>query len=209
MKRAIPIVVVLMMTAEATGAWAQAASPRVPSVEVTINPGGVTIVAEGSDTGEPSFANYEAGAAVALNLGARFSLEGEVSGAFGVQQNLQFATIERELTTPNMLHYAGNVAANLTTGRSLVPFVTAGVGGLTVFDRADITQRKSTFLATNIGAGVKWRTGRWGLRADYRFMRIEGRETEFAPNERPRPDFFGKETRYAHRLFGGIILTIH
>ena len=73
MKRAFPMFLASMMTAAATGAWAQETSPRAPSFEVTINPGGVTIIAEGSDTGEPSFVNYEAGAAIALNLGTRFS----------------------------------------------------------------------------------------------------------------------------------------
>ena len=49
--------------------------------------------------------------------------------------------------------------------------MTGGVGGLSLFDKADLgISDTETFLTGNVGGGVKWYTGRWGLRGDYRFI---------------------------------------
>ena len=60
-------------------------------------------------------------------------------------------------------------------GSPVVPYVTGGIGGLTLFDTATlgITDTR-TFLTGNVGGDVKWfnRTGRWGLRGDYRFVAV-------------------------------------
>jgi hypothetical protein len=58
-----------------------------------------------------------------------------------------------------------------------------------------------TFLSGNVGGGVKWYApnGRWGLRGDYRFLATQSKDDA--------PIFFGRDTRYAHRVYGGVIIN--
>ncbi len=51
-----------------------------------------------------------------------------------------------------------------------------------------------------MGGGVKWYAGRWGLRGDYRFLAVRSKDDA--------PEFFGQETRYGHRVYGGVMLNI-
>jgi len=57
-----------------------------------------------------------------------------------------------------------------------------------------------TFLTSNVGGGVNWYAGRWGLRGDYRFVALKSKEDA--------PAFFGQETRYGHRVYGGVLLNL-
>ena len=80
---------------------------------------------------------------------------------------------------------------------------------VTIFDRAALfIPETRTYLAGNVGGGVKWYGTRWGIRADYRFLIVRSEEFVPAPNVRLRPPFFGRETRYGHRIFGGVILKL-
>jgi len=85
---------------------------------------------------------------------------------------------------------------------AVVPYVTAGVGGLTMFERQalGITDTQ-TFLTGNVGGGLKWYvpTGRWELRADYRFQAVASKDESAA--------FFGDDTRYGHRVYGAIVIN--
>jgi len=84
---------------------------------------------------------------------------------------------------------------------SVVPYVTGGVGALTVFETADLgVNDAETFLTGNVGGGVKWYAGRWGLRGDYRFVGVQSKDDA--------PAFFGQETRYGHRVYGAVILNV-
>ena len=58
-----------------------------------------------------------------------------------------------------------------------------------------------TFLTGNFGGGVKWYAPnrRWGLRADYRFGITRSKDDA--------PAFFGRDTRYVHRVYGGVIIN--
>jgi hypothetical protein len=78
--------------------------------------------------------------------------------------------------------------------------VTGGIGGLTLFDKATVgVTSTDTFLTGNVGGGVKWFNGRWGLRGDYRFVTVKSRDDA--------PSFFGQETRYGHRVYGGLLFN--
>ncbi len=102
------------------------------------------------------------------------------------------------LKTPNLLNYNGNVVVSLPTRHSLTPYATGGVGGLTVFDTAALGISKTdTFFTGNVGAGVKWfhSSGRWGVRADYRFIAVRSKDDASS--------FFGQDTRYGNRVYGG------
>lgn len=100
-----------------------------------------------------------------------------------------------------MLTYSGNVVLSAPTGTSVVPYVTGGVGGLSLFSREEFgINDTETLFTSNVGGGVKWYAGRCGLRGDYRFIAVPSRDTISAFG-------FGKEPRYGHRAYGAVLLN--
>lgn len=181
-------------------AYAQDVVPGPGAVVVTIIPGGGTFFTEGKDTKGPSFGNYDLGAGVEVNFNRYVGIEGEVSGAIGVSQDLQLGGRTSNLKTPNLLNYSGNLVLSAANRSSVVPYVTGGVGGLSLFDKASLgINNTETFLTGNVGGGLKWFNGRWGLRGDYRFIAVRSKDDA--------PSFFGSETRYGHRVYGGILVN--
>jgi len=202
MTRRIALLAVLIGLLSVSSAQAQTreAAPGPGTLEVTIIPGGATFFTEASDTDGPSFGNYDLGGSVTYNFNRFVGVEGEVSGLLGVSQTLDFAAGAVDVTTPHFLNYSGNVIVAPAHG-SLVPYATAGIGGLSLFEKAEVgVADTSTFLTTNVGGGVKWYAGRWGLRGDYRFIAVQSQDDA--------PAFFGQETRYGHRVYGGVILNV-
>jgi hypothetical protein len=181
-------------------AYAQESASGPGTVVVTIIPAGGTFFTEGKNAKGPSFGNYDAGAGVEVNFNRYVGVEGEVGGAFGITQNLTLAGQTSNLKTPNLLHYSGNVVLSVPTRSAVVPYVTGGVGGLTVFDTAVLgIAQTETFLTGNVGAGVKWFHGRWGLRGDYRFIAVRAKDDA--------SDFIGQNTRYGNRVYGGVVIN--
>ena len=182
-------------------AYAQEAAPGPGLVEVSIIPGGGVFFTEGKDTQEPSFGNYDLGGAVAVNFNRYIGVEGEVSGALGLSQDLQFGGLTADRKTPNILNYSGNVVVSAANQSSVVPYVTGGIGGLSLFEKASLgIGQTETFLTSNVGGGVKWYAGRWGVRGDYRFVGVQSKDDA--------PAFFGQETRYGHRVYGAVIVNV-
>jgi hypothetical protein len=191
-----------MLAALSAPAFAQeSAGPG--TVEVSIIPGGAVFFTDNKDAGQPSFGNYDLGGTMAWNMG-RLSVEGEVAGSLGITQNLEFGgSAPADLKTPNMISYTGNVIYPIFGQRQAwVPYATAGLGGLTVFEREELgIDSNDTFFTANLGGGVKWYANdRWGLRGDYRFITVASKDDASS--------FFGKDTRYGHRLYGGVVLTL-
>jgi len=153
-------------------AYAQeSAAPAPGVVEVTIVPGGAMFFTEGKNTSGPSFGNYNLGAGLAVNFNRYVGVEGEVGGALGISQDLQLGSLTSNLKTPDMLNYSGNLVVSAANRSSVVPYATGGVGGLSVFDKPELgIANTETFLTGNVGGGIKWYGGRWGLRGDYRFI---------------------------------------
>lgn len=182
-------------------AQSRESAPGPGLVEVTITPGGGTFFTEAKDTGSPAFGNYDLGASLAYNITPYVGVEAEVSGALGVSQDFDVSnTPFVDERTPHLLNYSGNLVLH-APGRSLVPYVTGGIGGQTMFERAEIGVRDTeTFLTGNVGGGLKWYAGRWGLRADYRFIAVRGKDDA--------PAFWGQDTRYGHRVYAGVILNV-
>jgi hypothetical protein len=181
-------------------AYAQESVPGPGAVVVTIIPGGATFFTEGKDTKGPSFGNYDLGAGVAVNFNRYVGIEAEVSGALGITQDLRIGGLTSSLKTPNLLNYSGNLVLSAANHSSVVPYVTGGVGGLSLFETRSLgINGAETFLTGNVGGGVAWYAGRWGLRGDYRFIAVQSKDAA--------PDFFGQETRYGHRVYGGVILN--
>jgi hypothetical protein len=203
MKKWIAVMFTVVATAGGTSAYAQDVHQAPGTVVLTIIPGGATIFTEGKDTKAPSFVNYGLGAAAEVRINRFVGVEGEITGALGVTQNLDFTSGTQNLKTPSLLNYNGNVVVTLPTGHSVAPYVTGGVGGITVFDKASLNiPNTESFFTGNVGGGAKWfsSNGRWGLRGDYRFIAVKSKDTA--------PTFFGAETRYGHRLYGGLLINV-
>ena len=130
--------------------------PGPGAVVVTIIPGGGTFFTEGKDTNGPSFGNYDLGAGVTVNINRYVGIEGEVSGALGVSQNLQIGGehVEPQVARPAELQrQPGDLGCRISS--SVVPYVTGGVGGLSMFEKASLgINGTETFLTGNVGGGL-------------------------------------------------------
>jgi hypothetical protein len=202
MKRWIAVVVLMVGVAGVRQANAQESAAGPGTVNVTVIPGGAAFFMEGKDSKVPSFANYGLGAGVDVNFNRFVGVEAEVTGALGVTQNLQFTSGTLNAKTPNLLNYSGNLVVSAANHSAVVPYVTGGVGGLTVFNQLSVgIAQNQTFLTGNVGGGVKWLygSGRWGLRGDYRFVAVRADDQA--------PSFFGRDTRYGHRVYGGVVIN--
>jgi hypothetical protein len=201
MRRSVAVLLAAAAVIGTGQAYAQEAAQGPGIVEVTVIPGGATFFTEGKDAQGPSFGNYDLGAGLAFNINRYIGIEGEVSGALGISQDLQFGGLTSDVRSPNLLNYTGNVVLSIPNQSSVVPYVTGGVGGLSLFERAPLgINDTETFLTGNLGGGVKWYSGRWGLRGDYRFVTVQSKDDA--------PEFFGQDTRYGHRVYGGVIVNV-
>jgi len=184
----------------ATPSFAQGVAPGPGRLEVTVIPAGTTFFT--SQGANPDFGNYTYGGALAVNFTHFVGVEGEVAGTAGIAQDLALTGGTSHLKTPDTLNYSGNVVVSLARGGSVVPFVTGGIGGLTMFERQELgIDGNETFFTGNVGGGVKWYApnGRWGLRGDYRFVTVKSKEDA--------PEFFGRDTRYGHRVYVGVVVN--
>jgi hypothetical protein len=209
--RAIAFLIIYTLL-PATAVRAQQSDSTVPQgrVQVTAIPAGVTYFSGGSETDEPSFTHYELGGAVTININRHFALEGEVTSSIGAAQDFEASTFTEDLEAPHVLQYAGNVIFYAPTGTSVTPYVTGGAGALTFFERPELGIYDTTsFFAGNVGGGLKWYADRrWGVRVDYRFLAVRSNDIDVPSDTRVRAPFFGRETRFGHRVYGGIIIRL-
>jgi hypothetical protein len=202
MTRWIAVLIAVVGITGAGNVFAQESAPGPGAIAVTIIPGGATFFTQSSHGKGPEFGNYGLGAAVEANFNRYVGVEGEVTGALGITQNLTLSGVTSNAKTPNLLNYSGNVVVHLANPTSLTPYVAGGVGGLTVFDTAALgIAQTDTFLTGNVGAGVKWfhSGGRWGVRGDYRFIATRSKDDA--------PGFFGQDTRYGNRVYAGVVIN--
>ena len=202
MKHFITTVLTVAAVAGAAPVFAQETAPGPGKVVITIIPGGATFFTEAEDNPRaPSFGNYELGGSVAVNFNRYVGVEGEVSGGIGVSQTMQVGTFELDEKSPNLLNYSANLVVSAPNRSSVVPYLTGGVGGLTMFERRTLTvDDAETFLTGNVGGGIAWHAGRWGLRGDYRFIAVQSKDDASS--------FFGQEERYGHRIYAGVLVNI-
>jgi opacity protein-like surface antigen len=201
MIKRIVVLIVLLVLGAVSGVAAQDHPITLSPVEITLIPGGGTVFVENTNASAPKFGSYQVGGAVAYNFNRVFALEGEFGSSIGIKQDLDFG-FSRDVRTPDMLTYSGNVVVSVPNNSSVVPYVTGGVGGLSLLSREGLgVNDTETLFTTNVGGGVKWYAGRWGLRADYRFIAVPSRDNVSAFG-------FGPETRYGHRVYGGLVLNV-
>jgi hypothetical protein len=190
----------LLLVGGVDRASAQESAPGPGTVEVTVVPGGATFF---TNTGNgSSFGNYNAGAGVTYNVNSVVGIEGEFASSIGISQNLTDGGFRGTQKTPSTLSYTGNLVVSAPTHSSVVPYVTGGIGALTMLQQASLgINSTETFLTGNVGGGLKWYApnGRWGLRGDYRFIATQSKDTA--------PAFFGQDTRYGHRVYGAVVIN--
>jgi hypothetical protein len=199
MKR-IAVLLVALSIAGANLASAQETNPGPGTIEVSVIPSGGTFYTSSSEG--PSFGNYTLGAALTYNINRVVGIEGDVGGALGITQDLQFGGLTNRQKGPDQLIYSGNLVLSAPTHAAVVPYAVGGIGGLTTFQRTNLgINGNETNLTGNVGGGLKWyaANGRWGLRGDYRFIAVRSNSDATA--------FFGQETRYGHRVYGAFIIN--
>ena len=199
MFRSTVLLIGLFVAGGAGAASAQETKAGPGTVEVTVIPGGATFFPGRGN--ESTFRNYNLGGALTYNINRIVGVEGEVSGSVGISQNLTDGNFRGSQTPPNTLAYSGNLVVSLPTHSSVVPYVTGGVGGFTLFQQVDLgINGAETFVSGNVGGGVKWYApnGRWGVRADYRFQ---------ATQSRTLPPFFSQEI-HSHRIYGAVVINV-
>ena len=170
MSRKIAALVVSGMFITVVGAFAQESGPGPDPVEVTYIPAGAAFFTTKGNL--PSFGNYGFGTAVTFNVNRHVGVEGELGAMIATTSDLQFGDLNKSLKSPNLLNYSANLVVSPWSGHAAVPYVTGGVGGLTMFERPQLgIADDQTFLSGNVGGGIKWYApnNRWGLRGDYRF----------------------------------------
>lgn len=203
-RKVLPVLAVVVFAAAT--AFAQERGVGAGRVEIGAFPGGGMFVTKTSTGNEPAFGNYALGGSFTLNVNPYVALEGEGGGTLGVRQAFTFGeTAYTNQRSPSMWMYHGNVVVNPHgNDRSLVPYLTGGLGGITLSPHREARtlgiNTYQTFLTGNLGGGVKWFAApHLGFRSDYRLFVVKDSDTA--------PMFFGNETRYGHRVQGGLVLT--
>jgi Outer membrane protein beta-barrel domain len=200
MRRLIVPVLVVASFLVTSSAFAQEGPAGPGRTEITLIPGGAVLFTENTDASAPSFGNYQFGGSVTYNINRFVGIEGEVSSSVGISQSLDFGYSD-SVRTPDTLSYNGNVVVSMPSGGSVVPYVTGGVGGLNLFSRESLgINETETLFTSNVGGGVKWHAGSWGLRADYRFIAVPSKDETSA--------FFGTDPRYGHRVYGAVLINV-
>lgn len=201
MKRLV-IVACSLVLAALWGRPVSAQPSEPPRFEISILPGGVLYFTE-SDT-EPDFGSYALAAAFTANVSRFVGIEGEFGAGIGVDQDLDLAGGRRSEQPPHLLTYSGSLVV-YPAGRDhrVQPYVLGGLGGLTLLERREVGVDDATsFLAGHVGGGIKaYLARRIGIRAEYRFLAVGTADDA--------PAFFGRtDTRYGHRIAGGIVLDV-
>jgi len=199
MSRRIAAFIVIGITCGIGSAYAQESESRGGPVEVTYMPAGAGFITSKGDA--PSFGNYGFGTAAAFNVNRIIGIEGELAALLSTSSDLQFGDLPDNIKAPNALGYTANVIVSPWGGHAFSPYAAGGVGGLTMFARPAVFSDDETFLTGNVGGGAKWyaSNNRWGLRGDYRFLATRSKDDA--------PEFFGRETRYIHRAYAGVIIN--
>src|SRR5690242_9028757 len=197
------LAVLLFVAASAFGQERVGGAGRV---EIGAFPGGGMFFTKTSNGNEPAFGNYALGGSFTVNVNRFVGIEGEGGGTLGMHQKFTFNNTDyTDQRSPSSWMYHGNVVVNPGgSDNTFVPYATGGLGGLTLSRHRGapdlgITAYKN-YLTGNLGGGLKYfASPHVGFRGDYRLF-IVG-------NNSIAPMFFGNETRYGHRVQGGLIFT--
>jgi len=202
-RRTLASVLVAIVVCAAVPASAQGAA-GAGKLELTIVPGGWLSFTQGEERPEPGFGQYLAGGTFTVNW-SMVGIEAELFAAPGRPQNLDFGTRSVNQGSPMVVLDSVNLVVPLAgNSRTAVPYVTGGLGEVTIMRTSDnvLQPDTETLTAGSFGGGVKWYTeGRWGFRGDYRFTAVRSKFD--APGS-----FFGREFRKSHRIYGALVVKL-
>jgi len=182
------------------------------TVEIGAFPIGGTFFVGGDGDKEVDFNTYTFGGNLAYYLTDRAALEGELAIGLGWGQDVMFNRAQVfHVQMPNVWSYGANLVffPGGTADKSMPFYITAGIGTLSLQSRLPTKQFGydrdtvgfQTFIAENIGAGVKiFRKAvpDWAFRADYRYLIVNANDNA--------PAFFAKtKSRGGHRLNFGVL----
>ena len=188
MKRWIAVLLaVLTAWRRHSGVRAGTRSPGPGTVVVTIIPAAPRSSPKAKDTQGPSFGNYELGGASRSTSIATSASKAKSAARSASRRICSSPAGTSNLKTPTLLNYSGNLVVSAPNRSSVVPYVTGGVGGLTLFDdggarhqrHRDVPHRQRRRRREVVC------NGRWGLRGDYRFIAVQSKDDA--------PAFFGQE----------------
>ena len=172
--------------------------------ELTLAPAGWVSFNKPDVFPEPAFSQFLLGGTITVNWGG-VGIEGELFLALGRSQDLEFGSSSVKQTTPDVvLDAVSLIVPVLGNRRTAVPYISAGIGEITVMRTPDDVQQPDTetFTTGNFGGGVKWySSGRWGFRGDYRFVVMR---SKFASPG----SFIGEELRKIHRFYGALVVNL-
>jgi len=182
------------------------------TLEVGGFPAGGLYLVGGDDNLEMNFNDYVYGGGVTWYVNPLVAVEAEGLGGIGIAQDVILRN--RELShnfVPNMLGVSGNIVVfPAGSRRQVAPYVTGGVGTLTLLSRGTKTRNfaldeAETFFSTNVGGGLKiFRGGdarNWGWRGDYRLVMVNSKSDAV-------PFFAQSKRRMGHRIELGMFYTL-
>jgi hypothetical protein len=178
-------------------------TPGPGKAELAIVPGGWVSFLKPDALPEPAFSEYLIGVSITFNPGP-IGIEGGYVVGLKRTQKLEYgSTVVTKKSPPVFIDTVNLIVPLMGNHRPVVPFVTAGIGEVTINRTRDVGQVDTeTFFAGNFGGGVKWYSeGRWGFRGDYRYS--VSRSEFGAPG-----NFFGRERRESHRFYAGLIVNL-
>jgi hypothetical protein len=177
------------------------------SLEIGGSPGGGTWLMGGDGNAEANFNVYTIGFNADWYATQKLALEGEYMFGFGMSQDLTF---QNGLISGQQVPWTSDIGGRVlyfprSTTAHLPFYVGAGLGRLTLISRRqtknlgydpDIASSAS-FMATNIGGGVKLPLGSqrpsWSFRIDYRLL--------FINSNADAPTFFAqRKSRTGHHV---------
>jgi hypothetical protein len=184
--------------------------PGAGKVELGGWPGGGIFLTGGDDQLEVNFNNWAYGGGATFYVSPMVGVEVEASYGLGLAQGVNYKGKEVfHVQVPNTLQTSGNLVLFPGGSRKqLAPYVTGGVGMLTLISRNSTKQfgitSAESHMATNVGGGVKiFRGGdakNWGFRVDYRFILIN-KSSDAA-------QFFAQsKSRRGQRVYIGMLYT--
>ncbi len=131
------------------------------TLEVGGFPGGGLCWVGGDDNTEMNFNDYVYGGGVTWYLNPMVAIEAEGLGGLGIAQDVTFHNrVFRHNFVPNLVGAGGNIVVfPAGSRRQVAPYVTGGVGVLTLLDRTPTEQfgftEAESFFSANIGGGAE------------------------------------------------------
>ena len=147
-------------------------------MELSAAPGGGVVFTKPAKTTDIDFSNYALGGGFTYNWNRFFGVEGEVGGGLGLRHSFNSIAVESVMDedgnittaehtvvtkalTPKTLAYEGNAVYHPRgNNHAIVPYVTGGLGGLTMFTRTELEPlglvKNEHFFTGNAGGGLKW-----------------------------------------------------